>query len=95
MKTDLHNVQPKVGAKNLARYLKTQTGANVLLLTVSYNLMVFNKNVHEAMINVANVLNRNLETSKPCGLHLGEYAVRPIDSEYWRGLYMANNSLRT
>ena len=95
LKTDLHNVQPKVGAKNLARYLKTQTGANVLLLTVSYNLMVFNKNVHEAMINVANVLNRNLETSKPCGLHTEEYAVRPIDSEYWRGLYMANNSLRT
>lgn len=95
LKTDLHNVQPKVGAKNLARYLKTQTGANVLLLTVSYNLMVFNKNVHEAMINVANVLNRNLETSKPCGLYTEEYAVRPIDSEYWRGLYMANNSLRT
>ena len=95
LKTDLHNVQPKVGAKNLARYLKTQTGANVLLLTVSYNLMVFNKNVHEAMINVANVLNRNLETSKPCGLHTEEYAVRPIDSEYWRGLYMANNTSRT
>ncbi len=95
LKTDLHNVQPKVGAQNLARYLKTQTGANVLLLTVSYNLMVFNKNVHEAMIEVATVLNRNLETSKPCGLHTEEYAVRPIDSEYWRGLYMANNSLRT
>ena len=87
LKTDLHIVQPKVGDKNLARYLKTQTGANVLLLTVSYNLMVFNKSVHEAMINVANVLNRNLETRKPCGLHLDEYAVRPIESEYWRGLY--------
>ena len=87
LKTDLHIVQPKVGDKNLARYLKTQTGANVLLLTISYSLMVFNKNVHEAMIEVATVLNRNLETRKPHGLHTEEYTVRPIKSEYWRGLY--------
>ena len=88
LKTDLHSVQPKVGAKNLARYLTTQTEANVLLLTISYDLMVFKKNVYEAIINVANVLNRNLETRKPIGLHLSEYSVRPIESQYWRKLYL-------
>ena len=91
LKTDLHSVQPKVGAKNLARYLKTQTEANVLLLTISYDLMVFKKNVHEAIINVANVLNRNLETRKPIGLHLSEYSVRPIESQYWRKLYLTED----
>lgn len=90
LKTDLHQVQPKVGKQNIARYLKTQTEANVLLITVSYDLMVFNKNVYEAIINVAQVLNRNLETRKPQGLHLEEYQIRPIDSEYWRGLYLKN-----
>lgn len=90
LKTDLHQVQPKVGKQNIARYLKTQTEANVLLITVSYDLMVFNKNVYEAIINVAEVLNRNLETRKPQGLHLEEYNVRPIDSQYWRGLYLKN-----
>ena len=88
LKTDLHSVQPKVGAKNLARYLTTQTEANVLLLTISYDLMVFKKNVYEAIINVAHVLNRNLETRKPIGLHLSEYSVRPIESQYWRKLYL-------
>lgn len=88
LKTDLHSIQPKVGAKNLARYLTTQTEANVLLLTISYDLMVFKKNVYEAIINVANVLNRNLETRKPIGLHLSEYSVRPIESQYWRKLYL-------
>ena len=53
LKTDLHQVQPKVGKQNIARYLKTQTEANVLLITVSYDLMVFNKNVYDAIINVA------------------------------------------
>ena len=91
LKTDLHSVQPKVGAKNLARYLKTQTEANVLLLTISYDLMVFKKNVHEAIINVAKVLNRNLETRKPIGLHLSEYSVRPIESQYWRKLYLTED----
>ncbi|MDO4758776.1 MAG: ion transporter [Rikenellaceae bacterium] len=90
LKTDLHSVQPKVGAKNLARYLTTQTEANVLLLTISYDLMVFKKNVYEAIINVANVLNRNLETRKPIGLHLSEYSVRPIESQYWRKLYLTD-----
>ena len=90
LKTDLHQVQPKVGKQNIASYLKTQTEANVLLITVSYDLMVFNKNVYDAIINVAQVLNKNLETRKPQGLHLEEYNVRPIDSQYWRGLYLKN-----
>ncbi len=89
MKTDLHLIQPKVGSHNIARYLKTQTEANVLLLTVSYDLMVFNKSIYDAIVNVATVLNRNLETRKPKGLHLDEYKVRPIDSEYWRNLYLS------
>ena len=54
----------------------------------SYDLMVFNKNVYDAIINVAEVLNRNLETRKPKGLHLDEYKARPIDLEYWRNLYL-------
>ena len=87
LKTDLHTVQPKVAEKNLARYLKTQTEANVLLLTTSYDLMVFKKNVYEAIMNVAKVLSRNLETRKPQGLHLEEYSVRSIESQYWRKLY--------
>lgn len=91
LKTDLHGVQPKVGAKNLVRYLTTQTEANVLLLTISYDLMVFKRNVYEAILNVANVLNRNLETRKPIGLHLSEYSVRPIESQYWRKLYLTED----
>lgn len=88
LKTDLHNVQPKVGKQNIARYLKTKTEANVILLTVSYDLMVFNKGVYDAIVNVATVLNRNLETRKPQGIHIDEYKVRPIDSQYWRDLYL-------
>ena len=88
LKADLHTVQPKVAEKNLARYLKTQTEANVLLLTTSYDLMVFKKNVYEAIMNVAKVLSRNLETRKPQGLHLEEYSVRSIESQYWRKLYL-------
>jgi voltage-gated potassium channel len=89
LKTDLHEVQPKVGKQNIARYLKTQTEANVLLLTVSYDLMVFNKDVYTAIVNVAEVLNRNLETRKPNCLHLDEYKVRPADSKYWKDLYLS------
>ena len=88
MKTDMHEIQPKVGQLNLARYLKTKTEANVLLLTVSYDLMIFSKEVYNAMLNVAEVLNRNLESRKPQGLHTEEYKVRPIESEYWRNLYL-------
>ena len=89
MKTDMHEIQPKVAKQNLARYLKTRTEANVLLLTVSYDLMVFNKNVYQAIVEVAEVLNRNLEMRKPQGKHLEEYAVRPIESKYWRDLYLS------
>lgn len=88
MKTDMHEVQQKVAKHNIARYLKTKTEANVLLLTVSYDLMIFNKHVYEAIINVANVLNRNLETHKPTGIHLEEYKRRPVEAEYWRKLYL-------
>ena len=91
LKTDLHTVQPKVAPKNLARYLVTRTEANVLLLTVSYDLMVFKKNVYETIISAANVLNRNLETRKPHGLHSDEYSVRPVESQYWRKLYLADD----
>ena len=93
LKTDLHEIQPKVGKLNLARYLKTRTEANVLLITVSYDLMVFNKRVFEAIVNVAEVLNRNLETRKPCGLHVDEYKIRPADSEYWKELYLSGNDI--
>ena len=89
MKTDMHEIQPKVGQQNIARYLKTKTEANVLLLTVSYDLMVFDKNVYTAIMTVAEVLNRNLETRKPQGLNLEEYGVRPIESKYWRDLYLS------
>ena len=88
MKTDLHQIQPKVAKHNLARYLKTKTEANVLLLTVSYDLMVFNKEVYQAIIKVAEVLNRNLETRKATGLHLEEYQERPVEVEYWHNLYL-------
>ena len=88
MKTDMHEIQPKVGQQNLARFLKTKTEANVLLLTVSYDLMIFSKEVYNAMLNVAEVLNRNLESRKPQGLHTEEYKVRPIESQYWRDLYL-------
>ena len=84
----MHEIQPKVGQQNLTRYLKTRTEANVLLLTVSYDLMVFNKSLYDAILTVAEVLNRNLETRKPKGLHLDEYKVRPIESLYWKDLYL-------
>lgn len=88
LKTDMHQIQPKVTERNLARYLKTKTEANVLLITVSYDLMIFNKNVYDAILGVAEVLNRNLETRKPQGLHLEEYKVCPAESKYWRNLYL-------
>ena len=85
--TDAHQVQPKLSKDNIARYIKTRTNANVLLITVSYKLMVFKKEVHSAIYNIADVLNRNLETKKPIGLHTEEYNVRPVESNYWRELY--------
>lgn len=95
MKTDMHQIQPKVAEHNLARYLKSKTQANVLLLTVSYDLMLFNKNVYQAIMKVAEILNRNLETRKPQGLHLDEYKERPVGVEYWRKLYLEDYSQNT
>lgn len=84
---DAHKVQPKLNPQNIARYLQSKTEANVLLLTMSYKLMVFDKEVHSAIVNIADVLNRNLEHNRPVGLHKEEYLVRPIDSPYWKNLY--------
>ena len=85
--TDAHQVQPKLNKDNIARYIKTRTNANVLLITVSYKLMVFKKEVYSAIYNIAEVLNRNLETKKTKGLHTEEYNARPSESNYWRELY--------
>jgi hypothetical protein len=49
--------------------------------------MVFKKEVYSAICNIADVLNRNLETKKSIGLHTEEYNVRPSESNYWRELY--------
>ncbi len=96
LKTDFHQIQPKVATQNIARYLKTKTDANVLLITVSYDLMIFNKKVYEAIIEAATVLNRNLETKKEHKLYDEEYKMRPIESEYWCNLYLNNkNKART
>lgn len=89
--TDAHKVQPKLNPQNIARYLQSKTEANVLLLTMSYKLMVFDKEVHSAIVNIADVLNRNLEHNRPVGLHKEEYLVRPIDSPYWKNLYGVEN----
>ena len=87
---DAHKVQLKLNPQNISRYLQARTEANVLLLTVSYKLMVFDKEVYNAVLNIADVLNRNLEHTKPVGLHKDEYLVRPIDSPYWKDLYGVN-----
>ena len=84
---DAHKVQPKLNPQNISRYLQSKTEANVLLLTMSYKLMVFGKEVHSAIVNIADVLNRNLEHNRPAGLHKEEYLVRTIDSDYWTKLY--------
>ena len=84
---DAHKVQPKLNPQNISHYLQSKTEANVLLLTMSYKLMVFGKEVHSAIVNIADVLNRNLEHKRPAGLHKEEYLVRTIDSDYWTKLY--------
>ena len=91
LKTDCHQVQPKVGKQNISRYLKTKTEANVLLIAVSYDLMIFNKKVHEAIFTMAQVLNRNLETKKENKLYTEEYKIRPVESKYWCDLYGITN----
>lgn len=84
---DAHKVQPKLNPLNISRYLQARTEANVLLLTLSYKLMVFDNEVHSAILNIADVLNRNLEHNHPVGLHKEEYLIRPINSPYWKELY--------
>ena len=84
---DAHKVQPKLNPLNIARYLQSMTEANVLLITVSYKLMVFDQKLHGTIMNIADVLNRDLEHNKPVGLHKEEYSVRPINSDYWKKLY--------
>lgn len=88
LKTDAHQVQPVLNKSHIARYIQIRTKANVLVITVSYKLMVFDKNVYSAILNFADVLNRNLETKRPVGLHKEEYMTRPIENEYWRNLYV-------
>ena len=87
LKTDAHQVQPKLNKDNIARYIQARTKANVLLITVSYKLMIFDKELHSAIFNFADVLNRNLETKKPKGLHKEEYLERPVENDYWKKLY--------
>ena len=72
MKTDLHDIQPKVSKYNVARYIKERTEANV----------------QDAILAVAEILSNHLETNKPKGLHKEEYKVVPEKSEYWRSLYL-------
>lgn len=92
LKTDAHQVQPKLHKDNITRFIQTKTKANVLLITVSYKLMVFDKSVYTAIITMADVLNRNLENKKPKGLHTENYKIRPIESEYWKDLYGLSRS---
>ena len=87
LKTDAHQVQPILNKANITRYIQARTKANVLLITVSYKLMVFDKSVYSAIYNFADVLNRNLETKKPIGLHTEEYIERPAENDYWKELY--------
>ena len=87
---DAHQVQPRLSDTTLARYLQSRTEANVLQLSVSYKLMVFDNEVYSAIVNMADVLNRQLECRKPAGLHKEEYLVRPTDSDYWKKLYFVD-----
>lgn len=87
LKTDAHQVQPILNKANIARYIQKRTKANVLVITVSYKLMVFDKTVYAAIVNFADVLKRNLETKKTKDLHKEEYQTRPADNPYWRKLY--------
>ncbi len=84
---DAHQVQPRLPDNTLARYLQSRTEANVLQLSVSYKLMVFDNEVYSAIVGIADVLNRQLEKRRPTGLHTEEYMVRPVNSPYWKKLY--------
>lgn len=87
LQTDAHQVQPVLNQSHIARFIQSRTKANVLVITVSYKLMVFDKAVYMAIINFADILNRNLETRKPKGLHKEEYLMHPVENPYWRNLY--------
>lgn len=87
LKADVHQVQPLLNKANVTRYIQSRTKANVLLITVSYKLMVFDKSVHTAIYNFADVLNRNLELKKSVGLRTEEYKARPVENDYWKKLY--------
>ena len=84
---DAHQVQPRLPDNILARYLQSRTEANVLQLSVSYKLMVFDNEMYSAIVGIADVLNRQLEKRRPTGLHTEEYMVRPVNSPYWKKLY--------
>ena len=87
LEIDAHKLQPKLPATSLACFLQERTEANVLQITMSYKLMIFDSELHGAIVNTADVLNRNLERRHPVGLHKEEYLVRPITSAYWKKLY--------
>lgn len=86
LKTDAHQVQ--VTAKdNLCFYLKTKTKANVLLLNVSYNLMVFYNTMHASVAVISDVFNRNLERNSGKAIDRSMYESMPSDSAYYKKLY--------
>lgn len=86
LKTDAHQVQ--VTAKdNLCFYLKTKTKANVLLLNVSYNLMIFYNTMHTSISVMSDVFNRNLERTSGKVIDRSMYETLPSDSEYYKKLY--------
>ena len=87
LKCDAHQVQPILNDQNLARYLAARTQANVLVITLSYDLLVFDKRICTAILTMAEVLQNNLERNLPLGLHTVEYKTRPQDSKYWFNLY--------
>ncbi|MBR4689957.1 MAG: ion transporter [Bacteroidales bacterium] len=87
LQVDAHQVQPKLNVANVSRYIHTKTNANVLLITVSYKLMVFDKSVYSAIYTIADILMRNLESRKKRELHTKEYSLPPSESSYWETLY--------
>jgi hypothetical protein len=87
LQVDAHQVQPKLNVANVGRYIHTKTNANVLLITVSYKLMVFDKSVYSAIYTIADILMRNLESRKERELHTKEYSLPPSESSYWETLY--------
>lgn len=87
---DAHIVQPKIPPRNISRYLQERTEANVLMLSLSYKLMVFDYEAYYAIVSIAEVLGRNLEHNKPFSLHTDHYRGRPINSPYWKALFEVN-----